>query len=233
VIAVRTGLQLRERFERLRITYSSFYTHVLAEHARHAENNRGHGPSHDATVSQLCIRIAPDEQTGEKAWLAAWCHSMDYWSGNRRDIEAFGQHVRAAVRHLPSNFDNSARKEIVQAALRHGEKNRHDQSLVQQTLQDADRLANLMANAIFRMGQGGVGLPDVEFEYLHIMNPKTSYFDVKSVLDDLRICIREYRPQFRLPEAIRLMETYITYLESFIKTIQEQHQVLGLTELKL
>jgi len=228
----------RERFEGLRTLHRDFYEHVKAEHVAHANVSHGHDLTHDVTVAQHSLVIAPNEWIGEKAWVASFCHSMDYWGYVRGDPEKsaanFKAHVMSAMAKLSSErFAEDDLDEISQAALRHQEKNQDDQGIVQQVLQDSDRLANLMVSVLFRIGQGYPDLPIVEMAYLGEKNPESTYFEPRSCLDDMRNCMTEYEPQFRLSKAKDLAGRYIQELHGIIEMIQRQHDDLGIVNLEL
>lgn len=223
---------MQKKFLEMRERFSSFYDHVRAGHQFHHETNRGHDLSHDVTVGQIALSIAPDSRTGEKTWVAALLHSMDYWK--RRDEEAFKGFVAAAMLNLPSGyFSKEEMCEISSAALRHGEKNRDDQGLVQQVLQDADRLAILVVSVLFRIGQRYPRLPVVEFAHIENKNPASTYDEPCSCLDDLRNCLSEFEPQFRLPKAIVLARVHIVILNHVVNLIKDEHARLGLAGLEL
>lgn len=193
----------------------------------------GHGLDHDVTVAQIATRIAPDPRTAEKAWCAAMLHSVDrmFERGNTKLIE---EQTRVLLKFLlDGHFTIEEIEEICQAALRHAELNRDDQSITQQVLMDADRLANLMLSVVIRAGQLMPGIPSLEFEYLNERNPATTYHDPKSVLDDLRNNLAEYPCKLRTPAAVALSAKYTKQLEAYIASIVESYGELGLTGMSL
>jgi hypothetical protein len=218
-------------FDKLRAKFGRFYDLVRSTHQEGAEVNRGHDLLHDVTVGQYAVLLAPDVRTAEKAWIAALCHSQDYLVG--RNKKRFRERVRYLLAQLPKDITKLERREIEDAAIRHGEKNRDDQSLTQQVLMDADRLAILMMGVTFRIGQGSPHIPVVQLEHLEAVNPESSYANPKSCLDDLRWCINEFLPQFRIPKARDLAEKKIAQLKQFIEHVCAEYRGLGLTDVAL
>src|SRR3989344_168302 len=96
------SVTMQASFYEMRDKFSNFYDHVKAGHEAHKDTNRGHDLSHDVTVAQIALEIAPDPLYGEMAWCAALLHSMDYWK--RRDHEAFEQFVAEAMYYLIGRF---------------------------------------------------------------------------------------------------------------------------------
>lgn len=223
--------EMERTFEEYRKIFADFYESVKLSHEKSTKPHRGHGIDHDVTVAQIAMQIAPDNRTSEKAWCAGMLHSVD------RMVEQ--ENVEKSTRNLLSNlllehFNLSEVEEICQAAIRHGELNQDNQSIVQQVLMDADRLANLMPAVIIRAGQSMSELPVFEFEYLvGERNPETTYYKPQSVLDDLRNNIKEYVPQLRILKAKKLAERYVVILEEYIKSLEESYGQLGLVGISL
>jgi hypothetical protein len=149
-------------------------------------------------------------------------------------MEAFKSFVEEALSKLPvEHFTINEIDEMRQAALRHGEKNGPNQSLTQQVLQDADRLAILMVAILFQIGQGYQKLPVLQLEFLSENNPASTYDEPCSCIDDLRNCISEFVPQFRLPNAIEMVQEKVSRLNHIIGLIQLEHMEIGLDNLSL
>ncbi|MDZ4240741.1 MAG: HD domain-containing protein, partial [Patescibacteria group bacterium] len=214
-------MRVKNSFEDLRKKFREFYVVVRDGHEQSKRAHRGHGLDHDVTVAQIAVMIAPDERTAEKAWCAAMLHSTDRLveKGNKEKEEA---HMRANLKSLPERYFTSEEKEeIFLSAYRHEELNQDDQSVTQHVLMDADRLANLMPAVIIRAGQLLSDIPALELEYLEgKRNPKTTYHEPKSVLDDLRNNVAEYTPKLRMPKAKELAMKYVKRLDYFIKSLE-------------
>ena len=214
---------------------AAFYEAVKRAHQEGEGRQRGHDLLHDVTVGEHALLIAPNNRVGLMAWVAAFCHSQDYLVEPRKDPGAFAVRICELLGHVPREmFSADELDDIADAALRHGEKNAEGQSMVQQTLQDADRLANLMLGVVFRIGQGYPALPAIELEYLKDVNPASTYAEPRSCADDLRNCMSEYEPQFRLPAAKTLGKTYLLDLRSYLAVLEGQYdRLLNLAGLTL
>ncbi|KKU82065.1 MAG: hypothetical protein UY07_C0004G0010 [Parcubacteria group bacterium GW2011_GWA1_47_8] len=166
-------------------------------------------------------------------------HSMDRMAKKNEDKVEFMKNVGVIIlAHLDSlpigYFDSEEIIEIWNSAWRHGELNQNDQSITQQVLMDADRLANLMPAVIIRAGQFLPNIPTFEFEYLAgKRNPETTYDKPRSVLDNLRNLIAEYIPKLRTPKAKELAVEYVRTLEGFISALEESNKQLGLDDISL
>jgi hypothetical protein len=224
---MRSFTECRDRFHGL-------YDAVAAAHRESPRAHRGHGLDHDVTVAMLAVRIATDERTAEKAFCAGLLHSMDRLVEKDNKAEEEGQ-ARSCLARLPAGtFSDEELQEILVAVLRHGELNKPDQSLTQQVLMDADRLANMMPAVVIRAAQFRPGIPPLEFDFLDgTPNPLSSYGDPQSILDDLRISISEYMRQLRVAEAKTLGTFYATQLTSFIASVETSNRELGLAGIQL
>lgn len=216
-------------FAEYRTQYAELYKAVSDKHAMSSNQHQGHGIDHDATVAQLAAYIAPDDATAGKAWCAGMLHSLDHIISVQEAESA----TRSCAHSLTAFYDAEDTEEIIQAALRHSELNQDTQSLTQQVLMDADRLANLSATLPIRSGQFHPLIPAIELHYIEKMNPRSTYAQPKSVLDDLRTNLAEYLPQLRLPKAQALGAEYAERLRLLISWIQEEYAELGLSGIEL
>ena len=214
--------------------FADFYEEISKLHKRSPHPHRGHGIDHDITVAQIVDWISPNPRVAQKAWCAALLHSVDHLvdKDNEGLVE---QQTKQLLGHLPLRFfANYELAEICQAAVRHGERNQDDQSLVQQVLMDADRLANLMPAVIIRSGQFRPEIPAFEFDYLNgERNPASTYHRPKSVADGLRANIAEYLPMLRIIKAKELARQYISDLETFLAALEKSYEDLGMRGIKL
>jgi|SRR5271154_910358 len=218
-------------FNRMRERFGALYQGVRELHQSSLRAHRGHGFDHDVTVAQYVLNIAPDAHAGGMAWCAALLHSIDHLVG-ADNVEVKTCELAALIPH--EIFTNAERGEIVEAAVRHAEKNRHDQKLCQQVLMDADRLANLQPVLLMRSGQYRPYIPVLDLAYLDEKpDPTSTYSEPRTVMDDVRLCIVEYRPQFRLPKAVELANIYIGQLERYMSELREAYKFLGLAGTQL
>ena len=215
-------------FEMLREKFKDIYEAVKEWHNTAPCQHRGHGFDHDVTVAMLAVQIAPNDHVAEMAFVAGLLHSTDRTmeQGNTFKVT---EKVLNFLSHLPRNcFTTAETVDILISVIRHSEMNQDDQSLVQQVLQDADRLANLQMTVVMRAAQHQAHMPVIELEYLETVNPNSTYHVPMSALDDLKLCIRDYIPQLRLPKAIALGERYKLRLEAYISEIIIDYEELGL-----
>lgn len=167
-------------FDQYRKLFPDFYAAVKTGHENAPVKNGAHGLDHDVTVAMLAVRIAPNKRTADKVFCAALLHSTDRqfgrWStpGQKRDIDnAVVVTMRCHLKYLPENFfSDDEVEEIFQAALRHAELNQYDQSMTQQVLMDADRLANLQMAVVLRAAAHQHHRPALELQWLGSV-PKT------------------------------------------------------------
>ncbi len=218
-------------FNEFREQFHDFYNSIKRAHEdTKKQSHGGHGIDHDITVAMLAVKISTNERVGQKAWCTAMLHSTD------RVVEAsdvMDTMIKHAY-HLKSFFNQNEIDEIVESAFRHSELNQLNQSETQITLMDADRLANMQSAVIIRSGQFRPDMPVFDFKYLEgKANPLSTYEDPKSVLDDLRITIRNYIPQLRNSEAKRLGAIYASKLDVFINDIEVDYEDLGLLNIEI
>ncbi len=219
-----------KEFHCYKTLFAEFYQAIKEKHTSVGQRNRGHGLDHDVTVAQIGVRIAPDERTADKAWVAGMLHSLDHLiEHDDKNDPAVSGALATLLSHLPKDYFSSEEVgEIGQAALRHSELNRDDQSLTQQVLMDADRLANLQVSIMIRGGQYRPTIPPLEFEYLDKINPSSTYREPKNVLDNIRLNMSEYVPQLRLSKAKDMGRQYEARLKAYLQEIQKDYDELGL-----
>ena len=187
----------------------------------------GHTEVHDAPVIALVGKIAPDERTALKAQVAAALHTYDHLVSK----EHVRSYMERALSLIPKGFFTEEElEEILMAALRHKELNKDDgsQSLTQQVLMDADRLANLMLVTTLNLARCPTKRPVLELDHLTLNNPATTYRDPKSVLDEVRTHYA-YLPMFRMEKAREMAESYTNALKAFETQLADQFKELGLS----
>lgn len=219
-------------FEEYRQSFPKFYEAVKHAHANAPLPHRGHGLDHDVTVATYAARIAPNRRFADLGWIAGMIHSSDRMIGreDRHKVELF---MRELVAFLPEGkFEIREIDDVVEAALRHMEKNQPDQSPVQVILMDADRLANLMAGVIIRSGQFNATIPALELKHLGSPNPESTYRVPCSVVDDLRGCI-EWKNWFRTEMGKKLSRPLVRRLELYLRTIEQEYWEIGLAGIEL
>jgi HD superfamily phosphodiesterase len=228
-------------FAEYRIFFAPFYEAVRDGHEAAHVKNGAHGLDHDVTVAMLAVQIAPDERTADKAWCAAMLHSIDRQFGRWSTPEEkaaidrqFAETMRTYLKELPEAFFSQEEvEEIFEAARRHSELNQQDQSLTQMVLMDADRLANLQMAVVLRAAAHQHHRPALELQYLGSVNPKSTYREPLSALDDLWWNLHEYLPQMRIPQAVALSKAYALRIRQFMDAVKSDYDDLGLTGVEL
>ncbi len=213
-------------FEERRLEFEAVYAAARGYHASSKKEHHGHGLDHDATVAQFTQIIAP-QALADQAWVAAMVHSFDRILPPG-EVESVTRRVVA----LAGRFTKIEQEEIVQAALRHDEMNQDDQSLLQQVLMDADRLANLQALIIVRAAQHHPDVPAIDLRHMGSRDPDSTHVAPRSVLDNLRDCL-EWEDWFRIPAAKELAKDPCRYLREYIDRAEKTYRDLGLAGLEL
>jgi hypothetical protein len=221
-------------FQQFREMFPDFWAYTLSLHRNppHASVcHPGHTEIHDASVIALCGKIAPDNRTALKAQVAAALHTFDHLE-KKELVKAL---MEKALLLVPKGFFTQKElDEILTAALRHKELNKDDgsQSLTQQVLMDADRLANLMLVTYLNLARCPTNRPTLELEHLRKNNPATTYRDPKSVLDEARTHYA-YLPMFRMEKAKLLASEYAAEFERLEIALVYQFKELMLDDVKL
>jgi hypothetical protein len=216
-------------FEEYRQKFHGLYRAMKATHAASQKPHRGHGLDHDVTVGMLGVRIAPGERTGELAFCGGLLHSLD------RIVEKsiVPDLITAHLEELPDGyFTSDELDDIWRSVMRH-EEPRDDDSVLQQVLMDADRLANIMLSGALRAAQFYAELPVVEFNYLSgRRNPATTWNEPTSALDGVRIVYEMLHPM-RTEKGKELARRFAAQLAVFVAGTEEQYADLGLVGIRL
>ncbi|QQG42887.1 MAG: HD domain-containing protein [Candidatus Giovannonibacteria bacterium] len=166
-------------------------THEEVEREFNVQAFHCHDFFHAFRVSNWAERIAPDPETARKAGVAGLLHNDDRIMQIKLGL-GFADKVPTDLRvemmiswldaEPTGTFLPKEEKEIINAVLKHSNRNGPDDSLVLITLMDADRLVNLEADCIIRNGQYfGNALQVVDPVYL-LDDPKANFRDPRSIL---------------------------------------------------
>ncbi len=209
---------------------------VKKAHEKYGLTASGHDFDHDLRVANYALMIAPDARTGRLAAAAGFCHSADHLLrkdlGHSRDPNRETK-IKKLIRRWLENtdFTNEEGHEVVSAVLRHETANKKTDTLVDITLKDADRLANLDADVIIRGGQFRPHLLAVDPINLE-HDPAASYYNPRSVLRDIENCIlwtKKSGPYvLRFPRARKLGKLRAAVLQFVIDSIHSQRKEAGL-----
>lgn len=217
-------------FEQYRDEFRPLYDAVKRAHHASPHKHRGHGIDHDVTVAQMAAYLSDTPGLARTGWVAGLIHSADRVVGK----EAFPSKLREYLSELPKEcFTPAEIEEIYLAALEHDKKIAPHQTPTQAVLQDADKLVNMQSMVVIRSGQFHPDMTALEFDHLTKMNPQSTYHLPKSVFDALRILPLEYPDMLVTPKAKELSRVYGVRLERYAEHVFEDHEMLGLVDVKL
>lgn len=212
-------------FEAYRATFAELYTSVKHAHKQSSNQHYGHGFDHDTAVAQMAALIAPSEKIAKMGWVAGIIHSTDHIV---KESECAAT-LRDFLAKLPAELCTQDEiEEIYLAALEHAEKIPAHRSPTQEVVQDADKLVNMQAALLIRVGQFRPGTPALELTYLDTINPESTYHAPKSVFDNIRIVAAEYPPLLHTEKGKKLASIYAQRLQAYERHILEDYQLLGL-----
>lgn len=218
-------------FEAYRIAFTELYASVKEAHGRSPRQHYGHGFDHDVAVAQMAALIAPSEKIADMGWVAGIIHSTDHLVGAMSECAAA---LRDVLTKIPAGlFTQDEIEEIYLAALEHGEKIPAHNSPTQEVLQDADKLVNMQAMLLVRVGQFRSGMPALELAYLDTINPESTYHTPKSVFDSIRIVASEYPSLLHTEKGKKLASVYVQRLQAYERHILEDYRLLGLVGITL
>lgn len=214
-------------FNEFRSRYARLYAAVKTEHEQSSHKHRGHGLDHDAAVAQMAALIAPAEKLADMGWVAGLIHSTDRLMKGIDPASKLREHLSLLP---PEGFSPSEVEEIFVAALEHAEKIPTHRSPTQEILQDADKLVNMQAMVLIRVGQFRHDMPAVELQYLKGKNPASTYHAPKNVLDNVRIVAEEYPPLLFTEKGRELGLQYAEQLRTYERQVLADYTLLGLTD---
>jgi hypothetical protein len=210
----------------------------------HDENGKvfyAHDFEHAVRVANYCHLIAQDEHSGRLAAVAAMCHNADRilqklhglgTSGKVNDPEVISMVNDWLGAEPAETFSAEERELIIDAVLKHSQRNDPTDSIVLITVMDADRLANSDLDVLMRAGQY---TPDVQcIDPVHFLNvPGESFRAPKSVLGNLIVSRQEWLDNegpvpMRLPKAYTIMVRLLNDLKVYANMVWNQRELVGL-----
>lgn len=215
-------------FGEYREKFRGVYDAVKHAHEMSPSKNRGHGLDHDVAVAQMAAFLAPDERTADMAWACGIMHSLD----RLVDAGSYDAKVDACIALAPG-YSKDEQGVMRFAVLEHDKKIPEHRSLVQECLQDADKLVNLQASAILRIGQFRHDIPALEVCHFTQANPASTYHAPCSALDNLRMVYKEYPAMLYTGKARELGAQYAQRLRDYDRQIEEDYRFLGLADADL
>lgn len=201
-------------------------------------NLYGHTFDHALRVAHVATLITPDHMYAHLAGAAALCHNADRILQKKYDLGPYGKINEEEVIILLEDWLNSepniSRSKyaiIVDAVLKHSEKNRNDDSPALIALKDADRIVNIEADLIMREGQM---MPELQVvnPYTLLHDPDATYIEPGSVLRHIKELLdwdHENGPVgIRLPKARELAKSRFDFLKVYLEKVIEQRLEYGL-----
>lgn len=182
---------------------------------------------HALMVAQYAVIIAEEPRTGELAWIAGLCHNTDRLFGCDGCVVA--EQVERYLDSCPG-VGSDERALVVDAVVKHSRKNEPDDSPVLVSLKDADRLANLGAQAVIRSAQHYATLSPFDPRFVEADDPQASYRDPRTVLRDVRECF-VWQEWLRTERARQLAAPHFAWLQSFVDNLAQQLRETGLLPL--
>ena len=133
---------------------------------------------------QIALEEWGDQQLSYLAGLAGLAHNADRIL---QKLKSSNQTVEELVRFWLHDvmMDETSRATVVEAVLKHSNKNSPDDSKVLVALMDGDRVVNLDTDLFIRSGQYYANLPVVDYQNF-LDDPKATYRDPRSVMRDIR-----------------------------------------------
>lgn len=216
---------------------------VRAAHEEVGLVAHGHSFDHPLRVGQLAFELTEVDRNPILAGAAGLCHNADRVLERRlrcgrsnvpkEQVEALvGQWLKEGWHYpLPDEYDL-----IIDAVVRHNGPNVsiHDNRVLF-FLQEADRVVNVMPDAIMRAAQFQPDLPDVDPIYL-LNDPGASYFKPGSVLWNLYYMATRWDPThplcdarycLRHPEAIRMALPHFVFLREYCDRVLASRRESG------
>lgn len=191
---------------------------------------------HAFRVGAVANQIALEEYTYVKcsAWagLAGLCHSVDRIIQKRDNLgrrDAPEEQVEELVLSWLSSVDTPLEKagvrEIVEAVLRHEQRNGPDDSTTLIVLMDADRIVNLSLDLVIRAGQHYHDLPAVDFRHF-LSDPMATYSNPGSVARDIAYALEWAEPSspvcVRTSLGKKMAQSRAKILRRVLEDLQEQ-----------
>lgn len=156
---------------------------------------------HAFRVGEIARQIALDEWSDNRlstlAGLAGLCHNADRIVQKELDVgtqRVSDESVTALVTAwLQESLNEGDVAAVVEAVLKHNEKNSVEDSQILIALMDGDRVVNLDTDLFPRSGQLYHNLPVVDYRHL-LDDPAATYQNPKSVLRDIGFALEWVNP---------------------------------------
>ncbi len=221
--------------------YPKLVQAIRAIHDSEGPMFSAHDFYHVIHVAAYCHMIAPDEETGRLAAVAALCHNADRIEQKRSGVGAYGHVPDEKVRDMVygwldtegDTFSKTDRDRIMDAILHHSGLVGDDADLVLITLIDADRIVNTELDCFIRQGAFSPDLPYADPVH-HISTPGESFRKPKTHLGTFMVSREEWanpndkRFCVRLPKALEIIRARLDDARKFAAMVYKQRELAGL-----
>lgn len=197
--------------------YSNLLMNVRDDHERLKSRTNGHDFVHALMVAQYAQLIAEDEETATLGWLAGLIHNTDHLFGKKDARKNIERYLR-----LAPNLSIRQKISITHAVRIHANLDRKDDSPIAVILKDADKLANLGALLLVRVGQFRHNLPLINLLYPNGNSPNSTYEKPETAIDNIWLIISRWEPKLRTKEARRIARPYFRFLRLFFRVMKKQ-----------
>jgi hypothetical protein len=194
---------------------------VKKDHIAQGFTGGGHDFLHALMTAQYAKKISGDMKIESLAWVAGLCHNTD---------RLFPKSIIRRLHHYlgkGTDFSRTEKSYIINAVLEHSLPNKPHDSILTIILKDADRLANIGPNIFIRSGQFYHKLPAYDPLYTSDPNPKATYSDPQTVLDDIKFCL-EWEGWLRTPMAKELAKPHFELIRIFVNKFSDQLREVNL-----
>lgn len=195
-----------------------------------------HDIYHAARVGDMAYHIAletwKDDTQAKLAGMAGLCHNADRILETRverpseEDIIAL---IQAWLR--ASDLDQESCAAVIDAVLKHDQKNISDDSDILIALKDADRIINLDPDAIMRAAQFRHEFPTVDYTHF-LSKPGATYHKPESVARDIAFLLDWVHPNsdvcIRTKVGLTLGRERSGFIQSYLDTLKERLENEGM-----
>jgi len=220
--------------------YPALTNAILATHVAEGGDFYCHGMEHVVSVADICQKIAPDDETGRLAGIAARLHHADriiQWRHKMPSgpatvpVEEVTDLCMEWLRQEPA-IDPTEYGVIIEAVLLHPRKNSPSDSMVTIVLMEADRVVNTRIDVVMRHAQYLHNLQ--RFSVVHLVDiPGETFGTPMSVLSSLLLGRREWLDdngpvRMRIPKAREMLARRMAKLEEYAQEVIRQLKEDGL-----
>ncbi len=208
---------------------------IKKSHDEFEMTGSGHDVYHAARVGDIAYQIAletwKDASKAELAGLAGLCHNADRMiSKNGTDPSEVG--IMDLVRKWldETDLDQEARDTVINAVLKHDQKNDQNDPDLLVALKDADRIVNLDPDSIIRCGQFLHTLPSIDYTHF-VSSPTATYKKPESVARDIASSLNWVDPKsgvcIRTEVGLNMARERSDLIKNYLEALKKQLEAEG------